>query len=369
MKPTNKRHVLYPMLALSSGLFLAACSGMDFNVADRINYKNSKTINSLEVPPDLSAPNYDTSFAVSGSSVSAATMAKGAKATGPAILPTSGGVQLMRDGNVRWLQVKAPAEAIWPKLEEFWRTMGVGLKRNEPRVGIMETEWAENRAEIPLDSIRKTIGKVFEGMYDAGSRDRFRIHLEKPSAQVTNIFLSHERAEEQVTGTGSKWQYQPAKPELEAELLNRLMVFLQGGDPNAATSTATDTNQTSVSVSMTQAERGQPALMVGGNANDTWVRTGVMLGRIGMSIEDQQRERGVYSVTYKGDSGAKSDQGLFKRLFKSDKDTLKVGSHYQVQIVDSGASSLITVGDADGSPVSPALAQLVLNRLKAEFER
>lgn len=371
MKPKNKRHVLYPTLALSSGLLLAACSGMDFNVADRINYKNSKTINSLEVPPDLNSPKYDTTYAsVPNGTVSAAAVAKGVtSAKAMTILPTNGGVQLMRQGNVRWLKINAPAEAVWPKLEEFWRVMGVGLKRDEPRVGIMETEWAENRAEIPLDSIRKIIGKVFEGMYDAGSRDRFRIHLERPSAQTTNVFLSHERAEEQVTGTGTKWQYKPAKPELEAELLNRLMVFLQGGDPAATTTPTAEANQTSVAVSMTRADGGQPALTVGGNANDTWIRTGVMLGRIGMSIDDQQRERGVYTVTFKGDTGSKGEQGLFSRMFKSEKDTLKVGGRYQVQIVDAGTSSLITVGDADGSPLRPSVAQSILNRLKAEFER
>lgn len=359
-------------LVVSSVLVLSACSSMDLDVGDRIDYKNSSSINSLEVPPDLSAPSYDPTFAtIPGGSVSAAALATGkAQQEQRAVLPSNAGIQLMRDGNVRWLQVNAPAEAVWPKLQEFWRVMGVPIKRDEPRVGIMETDWAENKAEIPLDGVRKMLGKAFEGMYDAGSRDRFKVRLERPSAQATNIYISHERAEDQVTGTGTRWQYVPSRPELEAEMLNRLMVFLQGGDPAKASATPVpESKLTSVPVAMTQLEGGQPALVVGGGANDVWIRTGVMLQRVGMTIEDQQRAQGVYVATYQGSADGKDKQGFFSRLFKTERDMLKVGSRYQVQISDAGNRSVITVGDAEGSPLKPAVAQGLLERLKAEFER
>ena len=359
------------VVVLGSVLALSACSGLNIDaVGERVDYKNNKSINSLEVPPDLSAPDYDPTYAtIPGGSVSAAALARGGvQNDSRMVLPTNAGIQLMREGNVRWLQVNAPAEAVWPKLQEFWRTMGVDIKRDEPRVGIMETDWAENKAEIPLDFIRKTIGKAFEGAYDAGSRDRFKIRLERPAAQATNIYLSHERAEESVSGTGTKWQYVPARPELEAEMLNRLMVFLQGGDATAAAAPAAESKQIAVPVAMVALDGGQPALAVGGAANDVWIRTGVMLGRIGMSIEGQQRSNGVYLATDGGGAGD-SKQGFFSRLFSSDKEALKVGSKYQVQISDAGNRSLITVGDAEGNPLKPAVATALLERLKSEFER
>lgn len=370
MNPMNMLHLSRPVLVLASVLLLSACSALNIDsVEDRVNYKNNKSINALEVPPDLNSPEYDSTYAtIPGGSVSANALAQGqAQADAREVLPTNAAIQLMREGNVRWLQVNAPAEAVWPKLQEFWQVMGVDIKRDEPRVGIMETDWAENKAEIPLDFIRKTIGKAFEGMYDAGSRDRFKIRLERPAAQATNIYLSHERAEESVSGTGSKWQYVPARPELEAEMLNRLMVFLQGGDPAKNAGAVAEAKQTAIPVAMTQLEGGQPALVVGGAANDVWIRTGVMLGRIGMSIEGQQRANGVYLATYNG--GEHEQQGFFSRLFKSDKDMLKVGSKYQVQVSDAGNRSLVTVGDAEGSPLKPAAATALLERLKSEFER
>ncbi len=370
MSPMNILSLSRLMVVISASLALAACSGLNIDaVGERVNYKNNKSINALEVPPDLKAPDYDSTYAtIPGGSVSASALARGdVQQSGRVVLPTNAGIQLMREGNVRWLQVNAPAEAVWPKLQEYWRAMGVGIKRDEPRVGIMETDWAENKAEIPLDFIRKTIGKAFEGMYDAGSRDRFKIRLERPSAVTTNVYLSHERAEESVSATGSKWQYVPARPELEAEMLNRLMVFFQGGDATAAAQPVAESKLTAVPVAMTQLEGGQPALVVGGAVNDVWIRTGVMLGRIGMSIEGQQRANGVYLATYGGDAGSK--QGFFGNLFKSDKAALKEGSKYQVQISDAGNRSLITVGDAEGNPLKPAAATALLERLKSEFER
>jgi outer membrane protein assembly factor BamC len=373
MSPMNILSLSRSVVVISSVLILSACSGLNIDsVSDRVNYKNNKTINSLEVPPDLNAPNYDPTYAtIPGGSVSASALARGeATQDSRVVLPTNAGIQLMHEGNVRWLQVNAPAEAVWPKLQEFWRTMGVDIKRDEPRVGIMETDWAENKAEIPLDFIRKTIGKAFEGMYDAGSRDRFKIRLERPAAQATNIYLSHERAEESVSATGSKWQYVPARPELEAEMLNRLMVFLQGGDATATTARpVAESKLAAVPVAMATSQGGQPSLTVGGAANDVWIRTGVMLGRIGMSIEGQQRANGIYLVTYSGDAGGDSKQGFFSRLFSSDKAMLKEGSKYQVQVSDAGNHSSITVGDAEGNPLKPAAATALLERLKSEFER
>lgn len=370
----NIRYLSRSALVISSVLVLSACSSLDFNVSDNIDYKDSRSINSLEVPPDLSAPNYDSTYAaIPGGSVSATALASGkAQGDARAVLPTNAGIQLQRDGNVRWLQVAAPAEVVWPKLQEFWRVMGVSVKRDEPRVGIMETDWAENRAEIPMDGIRKALGKakMFEKMFDAGSRDRFKLRLERPAAQVTNIFLSHERAEDKATGTGVRWEYAPSRPELEAEMLNRLMIFLQGGDPSQAANTPVpESRLTSVPVAMTQLEGGHPALVVGGGANDVWIRTGIMLQRVGMSIEDQQRAQGIYVATYQGVSDGKEKQGFFSRIFKSDRDMLKIGSRYQIQISDAGNRSIITVGDSDGSPLNPGVAKNLLERLKAEFER
>lgn len=354
------------LLAGSVALLLSACSmvGSLDEVRDSVEYKNNSSINPLEVPPDLSKPNYDNTYAaVPGSAVAVSTLGQGQDGTG-AVLPTSAAIQLMRSGNVRWLQINAPAEAIWAKTRDFWRTMGLTLKRDEPLIGIMETDWAENRAEVPLEGVRKVIGRVFEGMYDAGSRDRFKVRLER-EGQLVNLYLSHERAEEQISPAGgSKWQYVPAKPELEAEMLSRLMLFFQGKEGRAQVA---EMQQTGIPISLTQLDGGQPALAIGGSLNDVWIRTGVMLGRLGMDIESQQRSNGIYLVNYVAEDNDGS--GFFGRLFGRGGNAPSLSGRYQIQIANTGKQNLITVGDAEGKPLVPAVATALLERLKAEFER
>ena len=150
------------ILVCSTVSVLTACSAFDLSTGDTIDYKNSRSINTLEIPPGLNSPDYDPTYAtLPGGAISAAAVQSGvANSKSNAVLPSNAGAQILREGNVRYLQVAAPADAVWPKLQEFWQVMGIGIKRDEPRVGIMETDWAENRANIPTDSIRGFLGKA-----------------------------------------------------------------------------------------------------------------------------------------------------------------------------------------------------------------
>ena len=57
----------------------------------------------------------------------------------------------------------------------------------------METDWAENRAKIPDDIIRRTLGKFLDSIYSTGERDKFRTRFEISSNNpgYTDIFISH----------------------------------------------------------------------------------------------------------------------------------------------------------------------------------
>ena len=74
-----------------------------------------------------------------------------------------GDVRIERAGNQRWLVVDRPPEKLWDPVRDFWQESGFLLTIDKPDIGIMETDWAENRAKIPQDIIRSTLGKVMEG--------------------------------------------------------------------------------------------------------------------------------------------------------------------------------------------------------------
>jgi outer membrane protein assembly factor BamC len=88
-------------------------------------------------------------------------------------------VRIERDGNQRWLVVNRPPTSCGSPVREFWLENGFQLVVDQANLGIMETDWAENRAKLPQDIIRATLGKVFDSLYSTGERDKFRTRLER----------------------------------------------------------------------------------------------------------------------------------------------------------------------------------------------
>ena len=356
---------------------ISGCSVVDnfMDTKNRINYKNNSSVKALEFPPDLTAPEFDMAFALPADGVvnasSLGRSSSGYTIDGRAIsvLPKSTNMRIGGQGNIRWLDVATPAETLWPKLRDFWRSMGISIKKDEPKIGIMVTDWAENRAGLPMDWFRRSLGKMFQGAYDAGSRDRYHLRIEKPSSSTTRIFLTHKGAEKVITDTVSGWELRPSNHELEAEMLNRLKAFLQGDVGAAKGAVSTDKlNQTTSLVDLVSQE-GQPILQVNDNYKRAWVLTGIMLDRMGLVSEKRNQSAGIYEVKYQGDEEDKTKRGFFSRMFVGRKTLLVKGQSYQVHIQDAGKLSVVRIMDDEGKPLNKKLAQLVLSRLKKEFDR
>jgi len=368
----SKAFVLFALVNIS------ACSVVDnfMDTKNRINYKNNSSVKALEFPPDLTAPEFDMAFALPANGVVSASSFGSSTGGGYtvdgrriSVLPKSTHMRVGGQGNIRWLDVASPAETLWPRIRDFWRSVGISVKRDEPRIGIMETEWAENRAGLPMDWFRSSLGKMFQGAYDAGTRDRYHVRLEKPNASATRIFLTHRGAEKVITNTVSGWELRPSNHVLEAEMLNRLKAFLQG-DVGAAKGTVltSNLNQTTSLVNLVTQE-GQTILQVNDNYKRAWVLTGIMLDRMGLVSEKRNQAAGIYEVKYQGNDEDAAKRGFFSRLLGGRKTLLVKGQTYQVHIQDAGKLSVVRVMDDEGKPLNKRLSKLVLVRLKKEFDR
>ena len=168
---------------------LAACSVLE---GDKIDYKSAGKGISLEVPPDLTALSRDSRYTVPGGPVTASSYAVGQAAPAlPTAASTLGDVRIEKEGNKRWLVVNRPADQLWNPIREFWQENGFLLTLDEANLGIIETDWAENRAKIPQDFIRNTLGKLIDSAYSTAERDRFRTRLERTPNGGTEIYISH----------------------------------------------------------------------------------------------------------------------------------------------------------------------------------
>jgi len=219
--PAARACALFLVVMLS----LACCESMP-SLSKRIDYKSAAgSTPSLELPPDLTTPQYDDRYAVSSASELAAKDATHPKQS--ELLPVNSEAHVARAGTQRWLVVKATPEQAWSTVRKFWTDSGFVIATEQPALGIMETDWAENRAEIPQDILRKYIGKYIDVFYSTYKRDKFRTRIERGADPGTvEIYVSHRGMEQvpttkvdNVQGAGFAWGLMPPNPGLEAEML------------------------------------------------------------------------------------------------------------------------------------------------------
>ena len=350
------------MKVLKIGVFsvvlvsLVGCSAVGLG-SKRIDYRaGAEQAPTLEIPPDLSTPETDSRYKVAdgdGESVasysdyakgSAASPAHGGVAS--SVLPAVKGVSLERNGAQRWLLVKDSAQNVWPVVMAFLHETGLSIKSEDMAAGIIETDWAENRASIPQGVIRSTIGKVFDGMYSSNQLDQYRVRLERAKDDVgTEIYITHRGKEEmlEADGSGSKWQTRESDPALEAEMLQRLMVRFGGTTPAQAAAASGETSQASTgTANLLEIFDGSSVIVINDAFDKSWRRVGLAIERAGLVVEDKDREKGVYFLRT-----AQAEKGWLDTLqfWKDDADS---NVRYRVNVKDGGASCEVSVTDQNG---------------------
>jgi len=374
--------------ALTSALLvsLTGC-GMISSVMeqDRVDYRGAKKASKLDVPPDLTQIEKDNRYAVpDGRGVAsastymqqpgaagAAPVAAGGQIIGPVNTPA---VRIERAGNQRWLVVNQTPEQLWPQLKQFWTDSGFTLATESAATGTMETEWAENRAKIPQDLIRRSIGKVFDSLYGTGERDKFRTRIERTASGATEIYVSHRGAEEVLTGPQKEvatWTVRPNDPDLEAIFLSKLMARLSGApDAKPAEVAATAAIAAAPAAPAHAKMVGETAVEVDEGFDRAWRRVGLALDRVGFTVEDRDRVQGVYFVRYV-DPDLADKEGFFKKLFSfGSGEKAKEAQRFRVTVKsEAGASvSQITVQNNDGTPETTSTGAKILKLLHDELK-
>ncbi len=362
-------------VAISSAVLLSGCSTLtQWAQGDRIDYRSAQQVNQLEVPPDLTQLSRDPRFQMPGRGpVTAAAFQAGQRSSAtaaPVALQNIGNVRLERAGSQRWLVVQRPPEQLWQAIRDFWQENGFVLTTDSSETGIMETDWAENRAKIPQDFIRNTLGRLIDQAYDTGERDRFRTRLER-TAGGTEIYVSHRGMVEVVRNNqaGSNqtvWQPKPPDPELEADMLARLMVKL-GVQEQQARAVVASAPATARARAVTA--NGVQTVQLDEDFDRAWRRVGLALDRTGFTVEDRDRSQGVYFVRYiEPNSQRTTEPGFFGRLFGRTADTSGAAQRYRIAIRSQGAQTTVSVLNQQGTPETGASAQRIVTVLVDELK-
>jgi len=346
----------FALLALVASL--AACSALE---SDKIDYKSAGKAPTLEVPPDLTQLSRDNRYAVPGGAVTANSYQAGL-ANAPS-LPTAvssvGDVKMERAGTQRWLVVNRSADQLWEPVRDFWQESGFLLTTDQRNLGIMETDWAENRAKLPQDIIRSTIGKLMDSLYSTGELDRFRTRLER-TPNGTEIFISH-RGMEEVYSSSRKdqttWQPRASDPELEAEFLRRLMVKLGVSQEQSKVIAAAGAAPQTAKVANVG---GQPMVQINDNFERAWRRVGLALDRTGFTVEDRDRTAGTYFVRYVPPNPNKSEPSIFSKMLSFGSSKTEAPLKLRILVKGQGETSTVSVLNEAGAPDSTANAQRIV---------
>ena len=335
--------------ALPLFLLLNGCENIPF--VERVtapDYKATGRSRPLEVPPDLTSATTNDAYAIPGST-SYSDFKNGQQQDNgqPKILPNPEGMKIVKAGAQRWLVVNAPAEKIWPLIRDFWIDMGFAVKKENPEVGVMETEWIKE-GDLMTNDNKGTLDK-FDAWLDSlasgtANRKKFRTRLERGLQDgTTEIYMTHRsidtapddgkekiRTPYGVVDMGYKndskskedSKVDSRSDELDAELLRRLMVKLGLADKRAKEIIAAPISQKRAEIK--KEADGSSSVEIQDPFDRAWRRVGLALDIIGFVIEDKDRSNGIYFVKYADvdiDDSPKKKKGVLDSLmFWSDDD-------------------------------------------------
>jgi outer membrane protein assembly factor BamC len=388
-----RRGILVTALATS----VAGCTSIRGALdPGNVEYRGATTGPVLDVPPDLVTPQSNDRYTVpTGRNTRSQTLSdfnrdkavqQEVTPKDTTVLPASNVVRIERDGNLRWIVVSERADLLWPQLKDFWAVQGFSLATDEPNLGIMETEWAERRQKVETDGIRGVLSRTLGTSYATGERDRYRTRLERLPGGGTEIYVSHRGMEEVVTGAlrdQSIWQPRPQNPELEVEYLRRIAAMLgrsvavsaaasgAAGKAPAASASAAAPAGTSVAAApadapsrtrlVTQADLS--SIVLKEDFDRAWREVGIVLDRVGFTVEDRDRSKGTYFVRYVDLDRRDPKQGALSRFFSGERKDL-AGQRYQIKVAAAEAgSSQIGVYDESGAAPATPENRRVANRI------
>ena len=382
--PASSATALALFATLCAALALSGCSSLDSLLAgDKIDYRTgagNKT-SGLEVPPDLTQLTRDSRYQqTQGGAVSAAAYQAGTAAASPATVQSvtvaaqsAGDVHIERLGNERWLRTGLAPEQLWPLLQAFWKERGFVIVQDVPAAGVMETDWAENRGKIPLDFIRGSIGKVFDAAYSTGELDKFRTRVERVPGGGSEVYITHRGMIEVYYGQRKEatvWQPRLADPQLEGELLSRLMLKLGATEEVAKTATVVAGGPAAPARARLVGAGPSTTLQVDDGFDRAWRRVGVALDRSGFTVEDRDRAQGLYFVRYADPAFAgKEEPGFIAKLFSfGKKDDPGALARYRVAVKGEGERSTVSVLNNQGAPESGEAGKRITTMLLDELK-
>lgn len=331
---------LLALIGVVSVAWLSACS----TTADYKGvYADVSSRQPLDVPPGLDSPQEKSEQLPEmdpGAKSYSEFASQGRDNRNQTYLQTYKNIRFVREGSFYWLEVKDYPENVWPDIRAFYTRLGFKIITEQPQLGIMQTDWKENRVGIPTGWIASMLGKL----YESELVDSYRIRMEfDEDKAISRIFIAHRGMREVVegeqtvfidsAGVKTKWIPRDSDPELEIEMLMRFMAY-RGMDEKLAKETIASTKIEQRTELLKQDDIH--VLKVTEIFARTWRHVGIALDRMGVAIEDRNRSAGIYYIKLP-ETFEIPDSGFFSSSKKPS------SYDYLLSVVDKGDTTEVLV--------------------------
>jgi outer membrane protein assembly factor BamC len=280
---------------LISAALLSACSSSSSDA-----YLSASLGEPLELPPDLSQQDSRSSFnlpqAFAGDD--------SAKRDEVPVLALVDSIQLKSSSDLYWLEVDATAADLYQLTKNFWATEGYALVVDEPVIGLMQTEWIYTEEGGERDA-GSWWANLFASEDLSARQDQFRTRIERDdSNQRSRVYIVHSGTEyiheiqigdQNTPGASSpnEWQYRRSEPELEVEMLSRLMIYL-GLQQQAVDDQVTQAKLFKPRASLQlDAEEKSPFILIKDPYQIAWNRVYNLLQRMNLEIKVKEFKSGL----------------------------------------------------------------------------
>ena len=390
------------LLLLVTVSTLAGCAWvmpqLDKVMSDNRNeYKKSRTMPDLDVPPDLTSDAIRDRMAIpeGGETATYSTyqertaQRKQQAATQQTATPQSAtqapaaeAIKVV-DGE-HTLTVQGAPAVVWPKLQKFIAEAGYKLELNDEALGVIETVWDENTQEM--------------------TRQKFKIYIQAATTADTTLLYVAQRAEIFTAKDDDErmWQATPSDPAQELAMVTRLQSFLLGV-PAPAVNPVTPPAPQSLTVAEAYGAAAAPAAAAptdiapaaaatlsaavaataGGVAEivsaggekiylsiqlplaDAWTQTGVALERAGFAVDQADKAGGIYYLRVPVSAGATKQRGLLSKLKFWGKDE---DNRLQLNLTGVGTKTEAVLLDPDGRWETGEIAHKILQAVEQGLE-
>jgi outer membrane protein assembly factor BamC len=173
---------------------------------------------------------------------------------------------------------------------------------------------------------------------------------------------------------GFAWAAMPPNPNLEAEMLSRLMVRF--GTPEAQAVAAASPAAAASAPAQARLEKdadGVSKLVVNDPFDRAWRRVGLALDRTGFTVVDRDRSTGVYFVRFSdpdADMARKDrEKGFISKLLTFwTTDEKEKPEQFRVRVVETAPQSTVSVQDPSGNPDRTQASERILALLRDQLK-